>query len=175
MAYATEKRKVGRRPVKLLEIDADLCANTYGVSPCTASGSAGSECYNTRATCQDPANYAGTGTQTLRFCELDAPAEVIRAGYIPAIKSISTRPTKIDPAKGVAIRESRTLAVLDFPHHDRGLDPYVGTRGYVPAETGTFWGKWLARNKYYTGRAARVIDAYVSDAAISTTPDAPPA
>lgn len=170
MAYDTEKRKVGRQPVKLVEIDADLCTLTYGTAPCTASGAAGSECYNTRATCQDPANY-DPGTTTYKFCETNAPGEVVRAGYIPAVKSVATKPTRIDPAKGVALRESRTVQILDFSHHDRGVDPYVATRSYDPLAQGTYWGRWLARNRYYTGRALRVIDAYVADTGLDLVND----
>lgn len=161
MTYATEKARIGRIPVQVVEIDVDVCEHTYGSAPCTASGGSGSECYNTRGTCQDPANYSAT-TKTYSFCSTDAPAEVVRAGYIPALRSISTAPTKIQPEKGLSTRESRTLSLLDFTHHDRGIDPYVANRSYDPETQGTFWGRWLARNKYYTGRAIRIIEAYVS-------------
>lgn len=59
----------GREPLLFVEIDQDLCALTYGVSPCTAAlGVTGEDkCYNTRKSCQDPANYSNTATNTLRF------------------------------------------------------------------------------------------------------------
>jgi hypothetical protein len=41
--------------LNFFELDLPRCANTYGVSPCTASGS--TKCFNTRATCQDLANF----------------------------------------------------------------------------------------------------------------------
>ena len=49
--------KFGREPIELVEMVLPKCANTYGTAPCTASGAPGSECFNTRATCQDPDNY----------------------------------------------------------------------------------------------------------------------
>jgi hypothetical protein len=48
---------VGREPVQLVEIRQPLCGNTFGTAPCTATGTGATKCYNTRATCQDAANY----------------------------------------------------------------------------------------------------------------------
>lgn len=161
MTYDTQKSKIGRIPVKLFEVDAKSCANTYGVAPCTASGAAGSECYNTRSTCQDPANYSAT-TKTYKFCETDAPKVVLAQGYIPAIRRVTSKPTKIEPFKGMPVIGSRTISLNDFAHHDRGIDPYASTR--LSAPQGTFWGRWIARNKYWIGINARVIDGYVVQA-----------
>lgn len=47
----------GREPVQIAEIIQPRCANTYGVSPCTAVGTAAGRCFNTRATCQDVPNF----------------------------------------------------------------------------------------------------------------------
>ena len=44
--------------VDLIELECNYCALSYGVSPCTASGAAGSECHQTFKTCQDKANYS---------------------------------------------------------------------------------------------------------------------
>ncbi|RMD52401.1 hypothetical protein D6827_00105 [Candidatus Parcubacteria bacterium] len=46
-----------REPIQLVEFLLPKCANVYGVAPCTAALGNGFECYNTRATCQDAANY----------------------------------------------------------------------------------------------------------------------
>lgn len=48
---------IGREPVQIVEIQQPLCANTFGTAPCTASGTGDTKCYNTRASCQDAANY----------------------------------------------------------------------------------------------------------------------
>jgi hypothetical protein len=44
--------------LNFFELDLPRCANVYGTSPCTASvATGGKKCFNTRATCQDLANY----------------------------------------------------------------------------------------------------------------------
>jgi hypothetical protein len=53
----SDENTVGREPIELVEFVLPRCANTYGVAPCTASGGAGAECFNCRATCQDVDNY----------------------------------------------------------------------------------------------------------------------
>jgi hypothetical protein len=58
VAYEDEKVRNGRKPAWLVEITCTSCANVYGVAPCTAAGAAGSECHNTRSTCQDKSNFA---------------------------------------------------------------------------------------------------------------------
>jgi hypothetical protein len=58
VAYEAEKIKNGRKPAWLVEITCTSCSLVYGVSPCTAAGAAGSECQNTRGTCQDKPNFA---------------------------------------------------------------------------------------------------------------------
>ncbi len=59
MTLAAERKKVGRSPFQVVELELDQCRLTYGTSPCAAAiGTTGDDrCYNTRATCQDPNNY----------------------------------------------------------------------------------------------------------------------
>ena len=71
MAYATDKKELGKIPVTVVEVDLDKCTRTYGVSPCTASGSSGNECYNTYATCQDTANFFASTSSGLSFVNAD--------------------------------------------------------------------------------------------------------
>lgn len=73
---------VGREPVQLLEIKQPLCGNVYGVAPCTASGAVGSECYNTRPTCQDPDNYRHTPEFLLTPSSLFSSGDTIAVGDI---------------------------------------------------------------------------------------------
>ncbi|MDF3821969.1 hypothetical protein P3G55_18840, partial [Leptospira sp. 96542] len=141
----------------VLEIDADRCTNTYGVSPCTAAAGVGNECYNTFATCQDRANFA-RGTVTKRFCSRGTivPGETVRP-YIS--KSASVTPTEIDPNKGLAMRSQTSIKLLDEPAPDHLEDPYAATRPQ-PAQGG-FWPRFLARNPNLAGRPARVLRGYV--------------
>jgi len=159
MTYATESARLAREPFAVVELELDYCQEVYGVSPCTAALSAGNECYNTRKTCQDPANY-NLGTKTYRFCEArnNLPAGV---DMIPALMSPPTfTPTRIEPGKGLGFRGAVTIKIKDFPHHDRGIDPYVSTRA---AASGTFFGRLLARNPYYVGRLIKVRQGYITD------------
>ena len=54
------ENQLDREPIQLVELVLPRCINAYGNAPCTAAGGAGQECYNTRATCQDPDNYRDT-------------------------------------------------------------------------------------------------------------------
>lgn len=164
MSYDTEKVKAARKPLRIIEIDFKKCANTYGVAPCTASGAAGSECYNTRKTCQDPANFNGSSVFTLRVCETTAENQAgIEA--IPCVISIDTAHTEIAPGQE-STGKSAGMAIVctDFPHHDRGVDPYVSTRSYTPENQGTYFGKLKARNPYYQDAEVRVMSGYLGDA-----------
>ena len=66
-----------REPIELIEMVLPRCINTYGSAPCTASSSGDGKCYNTRATCQDAANYRDTPdrhlTPDLVLADGDAP------------------------------------------------------------------------------------------------------
>jgi len=52
--------RIGREPVTVVELKCSRCSLVYGDAPCTAEvGTTGEQkCFNTRATCQDPENYA---------------------------------------------------------------------------------------------------------------------
>lgn len=70
MSYDNIKQQYGKEHINIVEIDVPRCVNTYGVSPCTATGSGDAKCYNTLATCQDLPNYndeISTGTATISF------------------------------------------------------------------------------------------------------------
>lgn len=128
MSFDTEKARAGRRPFAVVEIDLDYCSRTYGISPCAAAlGVTGSaHCYNTRATCQDSANYAKT-TKTYRFCSnvADVPREL---DALPFLESVSINPTKLQIGAGLGERGSVTVQLRDGKHNDVGIDAYVNER-----------------------------------------------
>jgi hypothetical protein len=153
---------VGRRAITVVELDLDFCQNAYGVAPCTAAvGTTGSQkCFNTFKTCQDQANY-DRGSKTYRFCSNNAFLP-IGENIFPCITSVDIAPTVLDP-KGFSVSASATVTMQDFPHHDRGVDPYVADRAYEPFDQGTFFGKLRARNPYLINRVMRVKTGYVAD------------
>ena len=157
VTYSSNILKAGRRPITAVFIDLDQCANVFGTLPCTASAATGSECFNTFGTCQDKANYDGSGEFRLVLSDAHADAFNSPNGslgdvYIPCVDSVSIAPEKITPGRGLGYRGRATITCIDFPHHDINVDPYVATRGYTPTEQGSFFGKLLARNKHYVNR-----------------------
>ena len=160
------EQTVGREPVQIIEIQQPMCAHVYGSSPCTAAGT--DKCYNTRSTCQDAPNFTlGTPLSLFfsrgRFSE----QEIIGAPYIiPSLKSVSTSPTKINvasassDAKGLGNRAVCNISFNDHPHTDRLVDPYLSTRSFDPMERGSFWSKWIARNKYRQNVVIKVYECY---------------
>jgi len=162
VSYDLEKIKVNRKPLRYCEIDFKKCAEVYGVSPCTASGSVGGECRNTRKSCQDVANFNGTSVLTLRLSEFTLEQLGITA--IPCITKISTAHSVIEPGQE-STGKSAALAIQcqDLPYHDRGIDPYVSTRTYTPEEQGTLFGKLKAANPYYQGAEVRIYSGYLTD------------
>jgi len=140
---------ITHQPFSYLHLKPTQCGNEYGVPPCTASGS--EKCYNTISTCQDEPNFTET-TGSLKLCS-KVKGFPRKEGMIPCIVRIDDAPTTITGGRGIGARARITLTVEDFPHDDRGLDPYVDERTH-DTKQGTFWGKWLARNPFYQGREA---------------------
>lgn len=166
---------VGREPIQIVEIRQPLCSRVYGTAPCTASGPAAGKCYNTRSTCQDPDNFLA-GTPLSLFFSSGKVAEQTVSGapyIIPSLVSVSTSPTKINlagsnpDAEGLGNRALCSLVFQDHTHTDRRVDPYVAGRGFDGLTRGTFWTKWIARNRYrqniefvlYEGYAGQALSA----------------
>jgi hypothetical protein len=166
MTYDSLKALVGKESVTIVEIDLDSCSNTYGSAPCTASGLAALKCFNTYGTCQDTANFTKT-TKTFRLSDriIDGVQAAGDAPTFPTITGISHSPTQLTPSKGLGIRATVKVQLTDHPWSDVGVDPYLSDRTYDPEERSTFWGKMLARQKYYEGRTMRVKQGYLDDGA----------
>jgi hypothetical protein len=149
-----------------VEIDVPVCTLTYGVAPCTASipDTGAIKCFNSKATCQDRANFAEDEV-TLRFA-LDTaylPADI---EAIPSILAVSFTPATISLGENLGTRATLEVSFKDHPHSDtgEGFDRYLGDRDYDPYARGTFWGKFRARQPYLRGRAIRWITGYVGQA-----------
>lgn len=162
MTYANEAAKFGRIPTTFVECDMDFCANVYGNAPCTAAvGVTGAaKCYNTYATCQDKPHFVKT-TKTYRFCDQNADLPV-GISAIPLLKSVSFASQEITPGKGLGVRGSVSVRLIDAPFPDTEIDPYWRERTYDTNNQGTFWGKFKARNPFYENRVLRVRRGYIS-------------
>lgn len=161
----------GREPVQIVEIEQPICANVYGVSPCTASGDADLKCYNTRATCQDTANYVLSDTPLRLFFAHGRVADMGVPGVpyiIPSLVSVSTSPTKINlasanpDAQGLGNRAMCSITFQDHQHTDRVVDPYLADRTWNPLspDRGSFWSRWIVRNKYRQNVVIHVYEGY---------------
>jgi len=177
MTYATKKQEFGHEPIWVVEIHLGYCSNEFSVAPCTASGASGTECFNCFNSCQDIPNFdetnpaPGDTTKIYRFSSTNIdPYTKPSSTYIidnaptfPTLKSVSTAPARLTPGKGLGIRSTCNIKLVDFPWTDIGIDPYVEDRTYDPDSQGTFWGKLLARNPYYEGRKIIVKTGFLDD------------
>lgn len=158
MSYATELAAFSRKPISLVIITADKCANTYGVSPCTASGPDNLKCYNTFVTCQDQENYNKT-SRDYKFCDADvvSPFNLVR----PYVTRIDYIPTELREDKTLPQRV--TIEFLDDNFDsDIDCDPYWSDRDHstVNSVPGSFWKRWLARNPNYKGRLLTIKEGF---------------
>lgn len=141
--------------------------NAYGkyVARVTAivdgTGSPCDLCYNTFATCQDTPNFSNTA-QPYKFIDrLNLPTAA--CDYFPAVKRISYGATQLDPGGGLAVRGKVTVTLQDFTTNDVKIDDYTRERAGTPETQGTFFGKLLARNKFWLGRTMRVLEGYIDE------------
>lgn len=168
MSYASEATKVGRKPFSVVELELDFCSLTFGVGPCPAVGAGDAKCYNTRTTCQAAAlaaydaQYPNSRTYAFhdpvagKFVGYNGPVVMV-----PALERVEFTPGKLADGHGLGTRGAVSITLNDFPHHDRGVDPYVSGRTYNPATQGTFFGKLLARNQLFNGRPLRVLTGFI--------------
>jgi len=167
MTYDIQKQKAGRQPVYVLEMDIRVCTLTFGNAPCTAvEASPGTKCFNTFATCQDQVNY-NDGLLTYRFSSerIDSLQQAGEPPTFPTLMKMDNAPAKLEPGKGLGIRSSAKITLMDHPWTDIGTDPYLleGNRQYDPEKQGSFWGKFLARNPFYENETVRVKQGYLED------------
>lgn len=157
-------------PATYIETDIVFCDEIYGTGGCTAAiGVTGTQkCFNTRnytCDCQDPANFSPS-TKTVRF-GVDNGHLPLDIDCIPAISDendIRVQNGSVEPGEGIGKRSTISINFKDLQHSDNGFDPYVSERSYDPFLTGSFWGKFLARNPYMHERPLRLIRGTVGQA-----------
>jgi hypothetical protein len=172
-----------KEPIEIIEIDLDYCGLSFGNAPCTASlgGSVTHKCFNTFYTCKDQQNY-DKGALTYRFT---SPRSSYPKGQttFPCLMSVSGSSAQANIAGAddrlfsLGKRAQLTAEFVDFPYHDRFMDKYQSERisgaaqlsgvGYNPAEKGTFWTKFKARNPNYAGRPLRKLTGFIQDGVLT--------
>lgn len=151
MSYDVERTAISHTPVTLVVMTLDWCTRTFGSAPCTGTGS---PCYNTYTTCKDRVNYA-RGTKDYKFTSSRAPIPFF-AGERPYVRDVDWLPTEIK--RSIAVTGRVTIKFIDEPDTDIGIDPYVAVR---PSVQGTFWKKFIARNKNYGGRPISIYHGFL--------------
>ena len=166
MTYEAQAQESGKTAVQIVELYMSRCSRSYGVAPCTAAiGVTGTDrCFNTTATCQDRPNL-DLAPYVYRFASqrvegLQAPGD---PPIFPTLLSVKTAPTILTPGKGLGVRASLSVTIQDHPWTDVGCDPYRTLRSYDPDGRGTFWGKWLNRNRFYENRRIDVLTGFMND------------
>ena len=149
------------RPIRYIEIDTDRCNNTFGSSPCTATGE---PCFQTWKGCKDKDNYVDGDPLTIRLAEPTQEVE-FQTYTIPIVKSVGISSSRVNIGGEsfiggpLGLREEVDITILDAPHDDNLVDPYVHLRSYNPLDHGGFGGKLIARN-FLEGREVRIIDGF---------------
>lgn len=134
-----------------MELELDVCANTFSQAPCTA---AGEPCYNTWNTCRDKANFT-CATRSLLFSTCRLPQHIGGSNYFPNILSITESPTRLRLGQTITTRGRIDVTLQDAANTDQYLDPYW-PRGAIPIcpedMPGTLFGRLFARHKFLENR-----------------------
>lgn len=156
MSYETELNKISRRKIDLIIMKMDYCSRTFGSAPCTAQGE--KKCYNTFPTCQDTVNYNKTEKQ-YKFINNKLPINVINSYY--GAKPYIDEPPKSLPTeikeKDTLVKRLKVFFLDEKENTDVGIDPYFADRTTIK---GTFWKKFIARNKNYKGRIIELYEGF---------------
>jgi len=129
-----------------LEIDLRTCTRSFGIAPCTATGSP--KCYETRGTCRDTTNFQGQ-VSTLKL-RLDS-GEPLASDERPYLLGIRHTSQRLNPEGLSDFGEKAEATILDAPTEVDLDDPYDRP------PKGGWWSRLLARQPYIVGRPARII------------------
>ena len=96
------------------------------------------------------------------FEQVAGPLISSTVGFFPSITNSSTQSAELNVGarrfdlNTLGKSSSASITMTDAPYSDNLTDPYVLERTYNPLERGTFWGKFLAQNPYYSGDEYRI-------------------
>jgi len=145
MSFENFQNSLVRKPVWLIKIHLDQCSHTFGVSPCTGTGT---PCYYTYSTCKDRPNYE-KAEYIWKFTSRDHQI----SGSLPLVEKVSYIPIEIDAKYNLARRGEMIIEMAD----DHPL--YYSNPGKSISNkelSGSFWKNVIARNPNYYHRLAEV-------------------
>jgi len=145
-----------------LDLYFDFCQLEYGVGACPAvlGQDSNAKCYNTLATCAVPDSYDPM-PKPLTFVR---PEDGVEANKIPSLQQLTIQASRLAGFTGkespLGERGKVTATFKDHAWDDSLVDKYhleradftAGQPAYDPIQTGTFWPKFRARNRFYNGR-----------------------
>lgn len=165
-----DKLTYGRRPVVVVELRQPRCSNTFGVSPCTATGTP--KCYQCYWTCLDRENYNTDASITWRFTRenddvgwlYDQDGDDISTNAIPMLISASTTSSRLNVGSSrtgespLGRRATAQVVVANRVWDDHVGDPYLADR---PARDAVgFWTLFTARNPFTPGFEVEIYEGY---------------
>ncbi|MGK7753783.1 hypothetical protein [Roseovarius sp. C03] len=156
-------------PIVIVRVEQPSCALSHGVAPC---GATGEPCFNTFSTCGARDDHVEGATLDLYFGipGQGAPSDEIMIlpflaappSTSPSRVNVSGSDRRINP---LGLRATASITFRDAPHTDFLVDPYRAERSYDPLGQGTFWSKWLVRNKYgKAGMRVSIFEGFAGDA-----------
>lgn len=181
MAYVNELAKISRIPCQYVKISFNECANTFGSSPCVATGD---PCYNTYPTCKDRTNYNIT-ERYYHFTSNDTPLP-LQIGERPYVKKVKALPTEIK--EELTINQRMYVDMYDEPDYDilKAQSAWLLTEAGegIITESGTalaaeglevfstayrsYWKKLLARHTDWYNRTIEFYEGFVVATNLST-------
>lgn len=159
MSYEDQSKQIGRSPIEFVELALDQCQNEFNTATCSATGE---PCYKTWATCKSKKDYK-KGTKSYYFVNQRSDVPVGFDAF-SLLQSVQYAPQQLTPGKGLGVRGAVTVKMTDAVWPDHLLDPYFDKRPeYDEEKLGTFWGRFMARNKYHQNRFLKVFTGYLQE------------
>lgn len=157
MTWALHAARIERIPCLVVEVDLDWIDD----EAVTATNPDGSLCYRTPAT-TDQGDLVVT-TRTHRFVtQTTRPIPELSA--VPCLKSAKISPEEVQIGRGLSYFGQVSIDLEDFTDDDRRDDPFYSDASRTPESrvAGTFLGKLMARNPYWTARRIRLIEGWAT-------------
>lgn len=159
MTWSDHAERPARTPLTVVEIDLDWIADV-GV---TATNPDTTLCYRTPATTGQGALAVTAKTRRYQTSGVRALPEL---GAIPCVEQVRYAAEELKIGSGLGSFGQVTVTLSDFVDNDaRAEDPFAAdaSRAGLDLSAGTYLGKLMARNPWWTGRALRVVEGWATD------------
>lgn len=131
----------------------------------THKGQADFSCYGYSQTCSSSGSYDADAIREVVFSASPLAAGSQYHGGLE-FKGLNYTAAEIKPGESIGSRSKLSFQILDTAHNDYGLSYYADRQ----TNTGTLFGKLLARNPYFSGRKV-VYSVGLRDAGTLNEPD----